>query len=112
MKQLSHHRLGATGANNPGGISSASSEEEIAWARSRSELRSASSSREELPAFERALTTIAGEGSALRTWGQLVEESATRLARIERQGASLPPKAAALDTEVGRPQRLKVQRAT
>ena len=71
--------------------------DEMAWARSKAELADAAPA-DVLSAVERALQTLAGPGSRLREWGQLAEESATRLERLEKQSLLQP----SVETGVGK----------
>ena len=61
----------------------------MAWTRSRAELAAALPADVQ-PAFERLLTVLAGPGSKLRVWGELVEETATRAERLDEQVAQQP----------------------
>ena len=91
LSQLSHQQGAGKAATD--------SADEIGWARCKSELSEATG-EEVLPAFERALTSLAGAKSRLREWGGLAEESATRLERIDKQSSEQPSSEKKLVQEV------------
>lgn len=87
LKGLAHHRDTAYHVDN------------MAWAQSKARLESATP-YDVLPAFEQALASLAGPGSTLRRWGELVQETATRLERVEKQASSQPASEAAVLQEL------------
>ena len=93
LQGLAHKR------EQPGGGSAGGLDDEMAWTRSRAELAAALPA-DVLPAFERALTVLAGKGSTLRRWGELAEETATRLERLERQAGGHGDVETALNSEL------------
>ncbi len=70
---------------------------DLMWEQCQAELASASSHGDAMASFGRSLAAVVGQGSALRTWGALVEETKARLIGMQKRTIAQPEEARTLE---------------